>query len=91
MTEYKSITIFKLLRFRQENNLIHLNRSTPSANGFNNEVHVGIFQMIGYNKEHKQLLIKKPINDNIPNTFILYETDFDKLFEELLTFTIFNN
>jgi len=91
MTEYKSITIFKVLKFKQVNNLIDLNKSTPTANGFNDEVEVGIFQMIGYNKEEEKLLIRKPISNTLDHAFILTYEGYNQLFEELLTFTLFNN
>ena len=91
MTEYKSIAIFKVLKFKQVNNLLDLNKSTSTANGFNNEVEVGIFQMIGYNKEEEKLLIRKPISHTLDYAFILSYEGYNQIFEELLTFTLFNN
>lgn len=83
MIEISSITIFHLLKFKDKNDLIKLNK------GFNNEVNVGIFKMVGYNKESNQFLITKPIKDEL--AFVVTEQQYKDIFETLLVFKLNNN
>jgi hypothetical protein len=83
MTEYSSITVLHLLKFKIPTNLEFLNK------GFNDEVKVGLFKMVGYNKEHNQFLITKPIT-NEPS-FILTEEQYRETFDTLLIFKLNNN
>ncbi len=83
MTEYSSITIFHLLKFKDKNDLIRLNK------GFNSEIEVGIFKMVGYNKERNEFLITKPIEDEL--AFVVTEQQYKEIFDTLLVFKLNNN
>ena len=83
MTEYSSITIFNLLKFKDKNDLIRLNK------GFNSEIEVGLFKMVGYNKERNEVLITKPIEDEL--AFVVTEQQYKEIFDTLLVFKLNNN